>query len=197
MSNGKTSGLAIASLVLGIIGLCSIITAPIGLIVGIIALTKISGSEGQIGGKGLALAGTITSGIATAMIPIYAAIAIPNFIRYQLRAKSSEARVSLLSIKTGAEAYHAEHDAYPTGDTGWVPAQPCNPKCTVDARLWSGAPWTDLEFAPSFDHYYQYRYTSDGSTFTIEAQADLDHDGTPGLYRTTGESIEDVSPGEF
>src|SRR5438552_4054596 len=53
--SAKTSGMAIASLVLGILGFCGI-TAIVGLILGIVGLNQINRSNGQIRGKGLAVA---------------------------------------------------------------------------------------------------------------------------------------------
>ena len=44
--------------------------------------------------------------IVVAIIGILAAIAIPNFIAYQMKAKQSEAKVSLGAIFTCAVAYH-------------------------------------------------------------------------------------------
>lgn len=58
---GKTSGLAISSLVLGVLG-CFGITALVGLVLGIVALAKINRSQGRLGGKGLAIAGICVSG---------------------------------------------------------------------------------------------------------------------------------------
>jgi hypothetical protein len=75
----KTSGMAIASLVLGILGLFTCgITALIGLILGIIAMVKVKNSGGRLGGNGIALAGVIVSGIflvicAAMMLPALAA----------------------------------------------------------------------------------------------------------------------------
>ena len=57
----KTSGMAVASLVLGILGfLCGLPAIP-GLILGIVALSQISQSRGQLAGKGLAIAGICVS----------------------------------------------------------------------------------------------------------------------------------------
>lgn len=200
MSNGTTSGLAIAALVLGILGVCMPLFAPIGLILGIIALVKINGSNGHLKGQGLAIGGIATGGIGIFMIPVLAAIAIPNFIRYQLRSKQSEARVNLMAMKTGAESYSAANDAYPTADTGWVPGDPCgHEKCKLDAALWSQPPWSELGFSPRGDHYFQYRYTSDGASYSLEAQGDLDGDGELGQLRMTkdGYDLQNLTPDEF
>jgi prepilin-type processing-associated H-X9-DG protein len=58
----KTSGLAIASLILGFLGFCGL-TALIGLILGIVALLQINKSEGRLKGQGLAIAGVIVSAV--------------------------------------------------------------------------------------------------------------------------------------
>lgn len=58
----KTSGLAIASIVLGIAGLCTVgLTGIVGIILGIIALKKIGRSGGQVAGRGLAIGGLVAS----------------------------------------------------------------------------------------------------------------------------------------
>jgi len=56
----KTSGLAVTSLVFGVLGFCGI-TALIGLILGIIAVVRIKASQGRLSGRGLAIAGIAVS----------------------------------------------------------------------------------------------------------------------------------------
>lgn len=50
--------------------------------------------------------------IVVAIIGILAAIAIPNFNRFQAKSKQSEAKVNLKAIFTAAKARLAEKDAY-------------------------------------------------------------------------------------
>jgi len=50
--------------------------------------------------------------IVVAIIGILAAIAIPNFMNYQCKAKQSEAKSNLGNIRTAQEAYYAEYDNY-------------------------------------------------------------------------------------
>jgi prepilin-type processing-associated H-X9-DG protein len=77
-ATAKISGMAVTSLVLGILGLFSCgITALVGLILGIIAMVRIKNSQGSLNGNGLALAGTIVSGIFLLMVPILAAMLLP------------------------------------------------------------------------------------------------------------------------
>ena len=72
-------------------------------------------------GKGFTL---IELMIVIAIIGILAAIAIPNFVKFQCRSKQSEARSSLKAIYTAEEAYRAEYDTY-TWFTGG-----CHRQCT-------------------------------------------------------------------
>ena len=52
--------------------------------------------------------------IVVAIIGILAAIAIPNFVRFQARSKQAEAKTNLKSAFTAQKAYFAEKDAYTT-----------------------------------------------------------------------------------
>ena len=63
--------------------------------------------------------------IVVAIIGILAAIAIPNFMTYQAKARQSEAKVNLGGMFTTATSYFAENNTFSvaTGDTlGYKPA---------------------------------------------------------------------------
>ena len=64
--------------------------------------------------------------IVVAIIGILAAIAIPNFLTYQLKSRQSEAKVNLNAIKTSNIAFQAERSCYlgipAMGALGAVPA---------------------------------------------------------------------------
>src|SRR3954463_12489590 len=87
--------------------------------------------------------------IVVAIIGILAAIAIPNFIKFQAKSKQSEAKTNLKSIYTSEKAYFGEKDNYST-DFGSVGFQPepgnrysygvtgtCNAAVAVSARTYS------------------------------------------------------------
>src|SRR4051812_28340220 len=117
-----TSGLAIAALILGLIGVCA--PCPFGLIslgLGIAALVKIGNTPG-LGGKALAIIGMVLPVVA---LPIYAAIAIPNFIKFQARSKQSECKANLKSAYTAEQSFYQEKNAYSTnaGEIGFSPAR--------------------------------------------------------------------------
>ena len=61
--------------------------------------------------------------IVVAIIGILAAIAIPNFIRFQARSKQAEAKSSMKAIFTGQKSRFAEKDSYTfkTGEVGFAP----------------------------------------------------------------------------
>ena len=61
--------------------------------------------------------------IVVAIIGILAAIAIPNFIKFQARSKQSEAKANLKASFTAMKAYFQEKDKYSTfvQDIGFVP----------------------------------------------------------------------------
>lgn len=128
--------------------------------------------------------------IVIAIIGILAAIAIPNFLRYQLKSKTAEAKTNLGAIKTSQEAFRAEWDAYiPCGLTLGAPSdikQAWTPAAT-------DAGFTTLGWAPSGNVYYSYEVGVAGGTavanvagsglggqsgaFTASAAGDLDADG--------------------
>ena len=61
--------------------------------------------------------------IVVAIIGILAAIAIPNFIKFQARSKQSEARMNLKAIYTSQKSYFGEMDNYSSNfkAIGWGP----------------------------------------------------------------------------
>jgi competence protein ComGC len=83
----KNSPLAIWSLVFGILSLvgCSIVAGIPAVICGHMGRKRIRQSAGALGGNGLALAGLITGyvsiGLLVVLLPLMAAIAIPNFVK--------------------------------------------------------------------------------------------------------------------
>ena len=53
--------------------------------------------------------------IVVAIIGILAAIAIPNFLQFQLRSKTGEAKTNLAAIRTAEEGYFAEFNIFVAG----------------------------------------------------------------------------------
>jgi prepilin-type processing-associated H-X9-DG protein len=104
----KTSGMAIASLVLGILGPLSCgLTALVGLILGIISMNKIKESGGQLGGHGLALAGTIVSGVFLLIVPISvgSAMLLPALSKAKAKAQSISCINNVKQLNLGVMLY--------------------------------------------------------------------------------------------
>jgi hypothetical protein len=84
VASRKSSGLAIASLVLGILSICaaSVLTGIPAVICGHIALNRINQSNGTIGGKGMAIAGLILGylSIAGAVVGIITIATHPGML---------------------------------------------------------------------------------------------------------------------
>jgi competence protein ComGC len=112
----KTSGLAIWSLVLGILSLLcfTIFTAIPGVICGHKALSKIKRANGAVTGQGLAIAGLVTGylGIAYALfiIPLLVAISIPNFVKARSTAQANACINNLRQIDAAANQFALEHN---------------------------------------------------------------------------------------
>jgi hypothetical protein len=107
------NGIAIASMVLGILSfvtsifLIGILFAPIGLILGIIALIKANKKPDVYGGKGFAIAGIATSGIMVLFVPIIMAIAIPNLLASRRAANEGNAIATIKTISSAEATYMA------------------------------------------------------------------------------------------
>ena len=122
--------------------------------------------------------------IVVAIIGILAAIAIPNFIRFQLRSKAGEAKVNLAAIRTAEEGYFAEFGTYVScldSPSGWV-----NGATAVAKVAWGDAGgFGTVGWAPEGDVFYQYHVEDTGGNgieYTAEAQSDLDGDSTNNVW---------------
>lgn len=108
----RTSGLAIASMVLGILS-CVCLPAPVAIVLGVVALVQM-GKDPNLKGKGFAIAGIVLPLVmAVAVVP---AIAIPNFIKFQTKAKQSECRANLKSLAVSQMVVASESEDGSYGD---------------------------------------------------------------------------------
>ena len=110
----KTSGLATTSLILGILGLFSCgLTALFGLACGIIALIKVKNSGGRLKGDGIALAGTIVSGIFVLMMPFlvafFAAMLLPVLAAAKQRAQTINCMNNEKQLAMAIQIYESDH----------------------------------------------------------------------------------------
>ena len=99
----QKSGMAITSMVLGLVG--CFLTAPIGLILGIVSLVKANRYPQEYGGKGFAIAGVVLNGFGILMLPIIAAIAVPNLLAARRAANEGSAISSIRTISAAEATY--------------------------------------------------------------------------------------------
>ncbi len=138
--------------------------------------------------------------IVVAIIGILAAIAIPAFINYVKRSKTSEATANLKTMFTGAFSYYERENwaqgmvTSGAGQAGvhCVVGDAISPNSADDHKAivnWgSQASYTELGFAPADPVYYEYHITvgptngacgntgSNSSIYTFTANGDLDGD---------------------
>jgi len=112
-------GFAIASLVLGILGLPTIglfgIGAMVGIILGVIALVKAGRAPAEYGGRGMAVAGialAVISILLTPVIGIIAAIAIPSLLRARVSANEAAMIGDLRTVVSAEAAYQTVNGGY-------------------------------------------------------------------------------------
>ncbi len=143
--------------------------------------------------------------IVVAILGILAAVAIPAFVRYLRRAKTTEAVDKLAYIYRMSSTYVTNERAnrgVAVGVVAVIPAQfpgsaPMTPAAiaagvrVVDAAgTWSGQTWQALSFSISDPHYYSFAYTSAGTgtaaRFSADAHGNLDGSGTSSTFERSG-----------
>jgi type IV pilus assembly protein PilA len=117
--------------------------------------------------------------IVVAIIGILAAIAIPNFLRFQLKAKTSEGKTNIAAIRTAEQSYYSEFGGYVSsaGDSnGGTP--PGAVKAVFDGSTALG--FDTIGWSPEGQVYFMYSVaSSDGTGMLITADADIDANATP------------------
>lgn len=119
--------------------------------------------------------------IVVAIIGILAAIAIPNFIAMQNKAKRSEAPGNVDGIKTAELAYDAAYDGFIAAST--------NPTGTLSKNqvAWGtpGGGWDSLGWSPDGNVRGQYEASAATTDFTVTGNIDVDADGAKATYTAT------------
>jgi type IV pilus assembly protein PilA len=138
-------GMAVASLVLAIISLCTfgglIVGGLTACILGIVALVKANGQPQVYGGKGMAIAGIIVAVLSLMGLPIIAAIAIPSMLRARVAANESASIGDIRTVISGEAAYQSANGGYYDtleclhAPAGCIPNYPSNGPTFVDATM--------------------------------------------------------------
>jgi len=122
----KTSGLAIASLICGLVGPCTAGLASIaGLILGIVSLKKIKAGGGAVGGRGLAIAGIIVSVVTLILCLILAVLVggawlfVPKMVKSGAeKVKTVDVLTNIANIDMALSAFELDCGRYPTTEEG-------------------------------------------------------------------------------
>ena len=114
-------GLAIASLVLGIISIPTLglllVGAITAIVLGVIALSRIKKEPATYGGKGVAIAGIITGGVSlllTTVFGIMAAIAVPKLLERIRHEREGVTIESLRTIHNNQAVFITTHSRFAT-----------------------------------------------------------------------------------
>jgi type II secretory pathway pseudopilin PulG len=116
----KRAGLAVASLVLGVVGLPTLGLLGVGAITGIalgaMALMRANKRPQEYGGRGLAIGGLVLNGVSLLLAPvvgIIAAIALPNLLASARAANEASAINNLRVLARAEEVFASTHDGTP------------------------------------------------------------------------------------
>ena len=147
--------------------------------------------------------------IVVAIIAILAAIALPQYKKFQLKAKTAEAKTNLGAIRTAEEAYSAENDVY-------VLAAVYPDAADSEKNAWTSGNalgFDSIGFEPAGEVRYSYAIgtsansggsgtnavTTGSVDIYMSAGADLDGDGTAKWFHCTDEdpTVVDTAPAKF
>lgn len=138
--------------------------------------------------------GIVSDGPAAAMtIGVLAAVAVPAFVKYTQRAKSSQAKITTRQIYQMAMMRQLE-DKLPDS----APLTPADDPCAAGggsyvatATTWSHPTWVGLGFAPIGEQYYRYAFERTADGFVVRAVGDLDCDGVQSTFEMKAVAGED------
>jgi type II secretory pathway pseudopilin PulG len=161
----KRKGHAVASLVIGVLGLFTfgivLIGSIVGTILGIVAMKKQSSAPAVYGGRGLAIAGVVVNILGLVMvvpIGIVAAIAIPNLLASRRAANEASAIRTLRTIAAAEDTYRATAGAGKYADINQLAAAGL-----IEKQLLSGP-----------KHDYVFNVTVSGGDFDATATPTAD-----------------------
>lgn len=121
-TQGRTSGMAIASLMLGIFGFCGI-TAIVGLILGVVAQSRIRKSGGQLKGSGLAIAGIVVSGVMLLLaLVIMPALLLPALSKAKQNARNASCANNAKQVALAVRLYADDNDGKCPPAVNWCDA---------------------------------------------------------------------------
>ncbi|GDX81424.1 hypothetical protein LBMAG42_32350 [Deltaproteobacteria bacterium] len=136
---------------------------------------------------GLSVFVAVVCGVGmVALLGISAAVAIPNFVAMQLKAKRSEVPANVDAIRTAEHAYHASYGTYlPVGGADLADTE-ISGKTQHD---WiGGGAWRELGWAPDGKVRGGYWVEAGENGFIVHGVCDVDADGEYAYYTATQDS---------
>jgi type IV pilus assembly protein PilA len=128
--------------------------------------------------------------IVVGLIGMLTAIAIPSFLRYQLKTKSSEGKTNLAAIRMAETSYHAAMDVYVSANLS------PNVASSAARQAFVASPgFTSLGWEPEGPGFFTYAIaTADaGQSFHATAHANLDGDATSQMWHYRRGSLDSKS----
>ncbi|MBX3390272.1 MAG: DUF4190 domain-containing protein [Phycisphaeraceae bacterium] len=171
------SGMAITALVFALLGFCFPLFGLVGLILGIIALTRANNRPSEFGGKGLAIAGISVGGASLVLGCVlsffYLGIMLPALGKARQAARQIKSGTQIRSISQALMVYADEnHDAFPEvgADLRVRLGQ------IVDPAVWESPSATPGE--PSYLYVGGQKSTFDGKQVLLFENPALNRSGT-------------------
>jgi type IV pilus assembly protein PilA len=125
--------------------------------------------------------------IVVAIIGILASIAIPNFIKYQLRSKRAEGSINMAAIRTSEISYQGSHDTF-ISTNSQPRAAPNNAKvrwCAVGSCDY----FDTMAWRPEGSVYFAYQVVgANANQFAASATGDVDGDSINSCWSYTKSS---------
>lgn len=112
----KVSGLAIASLICGLLGfLTAGLSGIAAVITGHMAISAINKSGGALAGRGMSIAGLITGYLTILILPIaiLAGLALPTIMKSKMQAERAESTSNVRQIGLALYAFDEEYGTFP------------------------------------------------------------------------------------
>jgi type IV pilus assembly protein PilA len=140
--------------------------------------------------------------IVVAIIGILASVAIPAYVRYIRRSKTTEPLMNIRKMYDSAIVYFDGEHSDSTGSilprqfpttTTLTPGTCCvfpSGKCTPSNLYWTAKTWSALHFSVDDPFYYNYGFVTSGTDtnakFTAQGIGDLTCDGVTSTYERIG-----------
>lgn len=146
--------------------------------------------------------------VVVAIIGVLAAIAIPNFLKFQAKSKQSEAKTNLKALWTAEKSYYSEKDRFSDqlAQVGFRPEGGNRYNYTVGGGAGSDIPQDPVRFpqAAAVPGGYstvtgpvnvqsQPGVTADGNTFMAAAYGNVDNDTNSDVW-TLGSDVNTQTP---